>query len=87
MLIIQIFIHSCCYQANSQIFNGFVFKNGMLLWRGYSSSFDSKKAVPAPSQQTTGEAVKRERQNDEKEDPERKRFIKKTQKNIILFFY
>jgi hypothetical protein len=29
-LIIQMFIHSCCYQANSQIFNGFVFKNGML---------------------------------------------------------
>jgi ABC-type molybdate transport system substrate-binding protein len=42
-----------------------------ILWREKSSSHDSKRAVQGPSQQPTGQAVKRKRQDDEKEDQDR----------------
>jgi hypothetical protein len=52
-----------------------------ILWRENSSSYDSKRAVQVPSQQPTGHAVKRKRQDDETEYQYRKRLLANTQDN------
>jgi hypothetical protein len=46
-----------------------------ILWRENSSSYDSKRAIQVPSQQPTGHAVKRKRQDDETEYQYRKRLL------------
>ena len=51
------------------------------LWRENSSSYDSKRAVQVPSQQSTGHAVKRKRQDNETEYQYRKRLLANTQDN------
>ena len=52
-----------------------------ILWQENSSSYDSKRAVQVPSQQPTGHAVKRKRQDDETEYQYRKRLLANTQDN------
>ena len=77
MLIIQMFIHSCCYQANSQIFNGFVFKkfDGFRMYHPLSLNGYSKII----------NAVKRQRNLGLASDTVVAKFFRVNNRNIELY--